>query len=496
MLGGTTRHTPAAVPFLTGDCNKEALRAPHQDSLRILLVSTAEMGGGAERSAWNLFKAYAARGHRSRLAVGNKHSNDPDVALIPNELRRSRWAKAWAKNAARLETAAIQIRGMDRLRWLLRCIGEPRRWIDVELGREDFNFPGTWELLKLFGAPDVVHCYNLHGGYFDLRALAWLSRRLPVVLDLRDAWLLTGHCAHSFDCERWKVGCGTCPDLTIYPAVQRDGTASNWQRKKNIYGSCRLYVATPSRWLMEKVHQSMLAPAIIESRVIPTGVDLDLFCPLDKEFARAALGLPQDARILLFVGNKIRRNRWKDHETMQRAFAAVGQRMRDKKLLFIGLGEDAPPVQIGNAELRFVAFEDRAETVARYYQASDLYLHAAKADTFPRAVLEALGCGTPVVATAVGGIGEQVKRLKFAAGDAPEPALAEYAAAEATGVLLTPGDATGMARAIEMLLSKDVLRCQLGANARKDAQERFDVQTQADRYLAWYEELRLKWRAQ
>ena len=54
-----------------------------------------------------------------------------------------------------------------------------------------------------------------------------------------------------------------------------------------------------------------------------------------------------------------------------------------------------------------------AETVAPYYQAADVYLHAAKADNFPRAVLEALCCGTPVVATAVGGIPEQVKGLKI-----------------------------------------------------------------------------------
>jgi glycosyltransferase involved in cell wall biosynthesis len=50
------------------------------------------------------------------------------------------------------------------------------------------------------------------------------------------------------------------------------------------------------------------------------------------------------------------------------------------------------------------------ESVARYYQAADLYVHAAPADTFPNTVLEALACGTPVVATAIAGIPEQVER--------------------------------------------------------------------------------------
>jgi hypothetical protein len=49
-----------------------------------------------------------------------------------------------------------------------------------------------------------------------------------VVLTLHDAWLLSGHCAHSFDCERWKTGCGECPDLTIPPAVWKIYPASKW----------------------------------------------------------------------------------------------------------------------------------------------------------------------------------------------------------------------------------------------------------------------------
>jgi hypothetical protein len=54
------------------------------------------------------------------------------------------------------------------------------------------------------------------------------------MLTLHDAWLLSGHCAHSFDCQRWKTGCGECPDLDVYPASPRDATACNWRRKREI----------------------------------------------------------------------------------------------------------------------------------------------------------------------------------------------------------------------------------------------------------------------
>jgi len=48
------------------------------------------------------------------------------------------------------------------------------------------------------------------------------------------------------------------------------------------------------------------------------------------------------------------------------------------------------------------------KNVARFYQAADIYIHPARADTFLNIVLEALACGTPVVASAVGGIPKQV----------------------------------------------------------------------------------------
>ncbi len=107
--------------------------------------------------------------------------------------------------------------------------------------------------------------------------------------------------------------------------------------------------------------------------------------------------------------------------------------------------------------------------VARWLQAADLYVHPSRADTFPSGVLEALACGTPVVASRVGGIPEQVR--------------------DETGVLVDPGDPAALASAIESLLADPSRRGQMSAAAAEDARTRFSLDRQVDAYVALYGEL-------
>jgi len=445
-----------------------------QRSLNILQVSARDIVGGAEKVAWNLFKAYPQRGHNSWLAVGRKHSDDPDVFIIPNDESRPLWTRLCYTGRDRLHR--LGIRGAIRIGRWLALLGEPKRLLDTCRGIEDFHFPGTASLLDLpLHRPDVVHAHNLHGEYFDLRHLPWLSHQVPVVLTLHDAWLLSGHCAHSFDCERWRSGCGCCPDLSIYPAVLHDNTAYNWRRKREIFQRSRLYVSTPSEWLMGKVRQSMVSAK--EYRVIPNGVDLTVFHPGDRVAARAHLGLANDAAVILFASTLGKRSPWRDYPTMEAAVQRLAAGQMKRRIIFVCLGEDRTSDRIGRAELRFVPLQVDPRAVADFYRAADVYLHASRADTFPNVILEALACGTPVVATSVGGIPEQIEE-------------------GITGFLTPPGDAAAMSARIDQLLSTDGLRERVAAASVASARRRFDLNRQVEDYLSWYQEIIAKSRFQ
>ena len=306
------------------------------------------MRGGAENVARNLQREYRARGHRSQMAVGFKITDDPDVFVIPNESERSGWENFWLEASGKLTRNGM--RGVRRAARLAGILGQPGRQFNQWMGIEDFHFAGTKRIVELADQPDIVHCHNLHGEYFDLHALEWLSARVPVVITMHDAWLLSGHCVHSLGCGRWETGCGKCPDLTLYPAIRRDATAHNWKRKRSIYRSSRLHVATPCRWLMDKVERSILSEGASTMKVIPHGIDLKEFKPVPKSIARAQLGLPLDSDVLLFAANGIRQNIWKDYVTMRAAVEMVSSRMTGRNIVFIALGDVGPSDHISGGD--------------------------------------------------------------------------------------------------------------------------------------------------
>lgn len=453
--------------------------------LNILSINQSDQRGGAAAVAWNLFNEYTQRGHQSLLVVDYKFSDHPMVIKVDNPLHFNLWIRWIRCIQSRIKKEHGHKKGAWKLQRILDWVANPAAKFRNKYGIEEFNFPGSRNVFKtISNGPDLIHTHNLHGDYFDLHLLSTLSQKFPVFLTLHDAWMLSGHCAHSFDCERWKIGCGSCPDLSIPKAIKYDNSALNWKRKREIYRNSKLYISTPCQWLMDKVNASILSEACVESKVIPYGIDHSIFYPSASLISRQNLGIEQDATVLLFSANGIKKNRWKDFVMMKKALEKIGSSSWSKKILFLALGEQAPSEFFGQVELRFVPYRSERKCVADFYRAADIYLHAAKADTFPNAVLEALSCGTPVLGTAVGGIPEQVKGFdKFQNANMCN----RYPEDEATGMLSSSGDVESFVEMLIFLIENDSIRKKMGVNAAKDAKIRFPIERQVSDYLDWYQ---------
>ena len=430
----------------------------------ILQICSSDGGGGGSIPSV-LHNGFKNQSLKSHILVRNKTSSDSAVKYIT-------WDCELIEKI--VKKIPLSPKYKTRIQHILKIFFNPKLALRIVNGEEDFAVFRTNPALKKYIGewnPDIVQCHDLHMWYFGLENLSWLSKEIPTVLTLHDAWLLSGHCAHSLNCDKWVSGCDKCDSLSLYAPILRDAAHRNWVRKSEIYRESVLHIITPSKWLMEKVNRSILQPAILSSKVIPNGVNLTIFKPSNKEDARKKLGLPQNCIILLFAAAGLKSNPWKDFDMLNRTLFLLKERCANQKILCLALGDISDPIDYNDKlRLEFVPFISDPNVVSSYYCAADVYLHPAKADTFPTVIIEAQACGTPVIATNVCGIPEIVIEGK-------------------TGYLVPVGDAEMMVKYILELIENNDKREEMSIFAAADAIQRFDQKRMVNEYLEYYQEI-------
>lgn len=197
---------------------------------------------------------------------------------------------------------------------------------------------------------------------------------------------------------------------------------------------------------------------------IPNGVDLEAFTPLTPPAPVAP------AERIVFLG---RLRREKRVDVLLQAFAAVARERSAATLLLVGDGPEraaleAQAARLGLAErVRFLGHI--AEPLAVLRGATALAL-PSDSEGLSNALLEGMACALPIVATRIGGTDELVRD-------------------EVEGLLVTPGDAAGLAASLSRLLSEPDLARRLGDAGRRRVEQSFDLEVVASRYVLLFEEL-------
>lgn len=378
-----------------------------------------------------------------------------------------------------LETLGIDCRILSKVKTLetnqsalvprLRLVEGVLKRITKPLGLNDIHTLGAFRLghHPFLQQADVINAHVIHSDYFNYLAIPRLTSHAPMVMTLHDMWAFTGHCAYSYDCDRWQTGCGQCPHLESYPPVQRDNTHLEWQLKRWAYRRSRLAIVAPSRWLTSLARASVLNEHTI--MCIPYGLDLQTYTPIDPVLARQTLDLPLDKTIVLACAESLS-DRRKGMDLLVKSLNQLPADLKANTLLLL-MGKNAEALQTAvSLPMVSLGFVDSDHRKALVYSAADAFLFPTRADNLPLVLQESMACGTPMVSFDVGGVPDLVR-----------PGI--------TGLLAPAEDVDAFTAQVVTLLTRPELRHTLAAQCRDVAVAEYALDLQAQRYKALYESL-------
>jgi glycosyltransferase involved in cell wall biosynthesis len=215
-------------------------------------------------------------------------------------------------------------------------------------------------------------------------------------------------------------------------------------------------------------------------RVTPNGIDLDRFTPAtpsERSELRREFGWAPDERVVLFVGFFSRDKR---PDLLFRAWTRVVGDGVSAKIVYIGATASpyfevdkaiADEIRTGAAALGRTAdivFVPPTHTVERYYRAADAFVLSSIREAHPVALLEAMACGLPCIASRI--------------EDATDVIIEDGV----NGRLVDPDDEEGMAVALSDVLSNAERARTLGEAARRTVAARYDIHETAERWLDAY----------
>ncbi|MEH2163388.1 MAG: glycosyltransferase family 4 protein [Nostoc sp.] len=403
--------------------------------MKVLHINQSDIGGGAAIAGYRLHQGLLAQGINSRLLVGEVKTSSDRVAVVPSKRR--------------IENQLYRITGRSGLNYI--------------------NVLGSFDIAKhsFYQEADIINFHNLHTGYFNYLSIPSLTKNKPAVFTLHDMWSFTGHCAYSYDCDRWKTGCGQCPYPETYPAISRDNTPLECKLKNWVYSRSNLTVVAPSKWLVEQVKQSMLNRFPIHH--IPNGIDTEAYQPLDPEQCRSILSIPLCKKVLMFGSEDIK-DRRKGGDLLLKALQSLPDSLKAEiSLLIMGNGGEAISETVGmpNLNLGYIN-SDRLKSIA--YSAADLFIFPTRADNLPLVLQESMACATPMVSFKIGGVPDLVRH-------------------GVTGYLAQPEDTQDFCNGIIQLLEDENLRQSMADNCRAIALEEYSLEVQAQRYIELYRQV-------
>lgn len=307
-------------------------------------------------------------------------------------------------------------------------------------------------------SPDVVHLHNLHSNYISLPILLRFlaNHQIPTLLTIHDCWFFTGICYHykALNCFKWQNNCTDCKACSNNRLPER-----LLNNKKELFGSInKLALNGVSKWTTDAASKSILSCAVIK-RHIYNWIDTETFSPLNcRKDVIKKYNLPCEKKIILGVSQG-----WSINKGLNE-FIEIANQLKDEAVVVL-VGENSEiPKESG---IKAIGFTNSAKELAELYSAADIFVNPSKAETFGLVTVEAMACGTPVVAYANTGSLELIL--------------------EECGKLAKDENSDALVKAVNEILciGKEKYR----RNCRDNAIKRFSKEKQIGEYMKLYNDL-------
>jgi glycosyltransferase involved in cell wall biosynthesis len=403
------------------------------------MLSDLETTGGAAIAAARLAEGLCRLGHRVTRIVSQIDAENPPWSRTVLELSYSLPARL----GRRLLPQRIKRR--------------------VERRSADSRLASSLKMLR----PDVVNIHNLHraeGAGWSPEFLSITAKHYPTIWTLHDMWSFTGKCTYAYQCRRFIAGCNAaCPTAGEYPVLAPERIAGAWAGRANLFAGLRATAVAPSQWMAQEARSGFWQNQRIA--VIPYGVDLNVFSPMDRSIARKALGIDVEDLAVLMCAEYLDDPRKGGH-----LLAAAMPLLNKKRFTLLTMGRGFLPGDAGTRQVHQLGpvRDHRLQVLA--FNAADLLIHPAPVDNLPNTIIEAFACGTPVVAYRTGGIPDLVKFGR-------------------TGWLADPITPESLAQTLGTALDTLTSGIDLRNSCRHEAETHYGLDLQAQRYTDLFREL-------
>jgi glycosyltransferase involved in cell wall biosynthesis len=414
-------------------CEPSESMRPRQP-IHIVMVSDFETKGGAAIAASRLAEAFCQAGHLvTRIVL---RPDDRVHCWTTMAIKRSLYIRI-----LRLFTLVTDVNLIDRA-----C----QRKLNHILGSL---------------CPDVINVHNLHGASsygWSPQLLRVCAAHAPVVWTLHDMSSFTGRCAYSYSCRAFLTGCDeACPTPDEYPARKPMNIAPAWKQRHNLFAELPGIVAvTPSRWLAREAQVGLWTCHRVE--VIPNGLPLEKWYPLDRDMARSAVGIESPQPVIMLAAPSL--------SDPRKGGALFLEALRDvsyRPFTILTIGSGQLNIDLQGIHLHQLGYLEDERSAVLAYNAADILVHPAISDNLPNVVLEAIACGTPVVGLPAGGVPEMVR-------------------CHQTGWLADGLAAQALACALETAFGEISHGVNLRDSCRSVAEGQYSAILQAQRYLSLF----------